>query len=84
LLYGLLIFGFNMIAFSIALSAFFTDSKLAVQTGVTIIVLPSSLVSFLFAKIQMDKMTASMNAVLTGEGAEEITGRWIQWLYFFP
>lgn len=39
-----------------ALSTLFSDSKLAVQVGVMAILIPSSAIGFVFAKLQMDKI----------------------------
>lgn len=49
-LYGAtILFGFALIAFSMALSTIFTDSKLSTQVGMYILMLPTSLFLYLMS-----------------------------------
>jgi hypothetical protein len=75
LLGALLLFGMNLLALSMAMSTLFSDSKLAVQVGTMLILLPSTGVGFMFAKLQMDKVN-NVLAGLMGADAPSNSG-WI-------
>ena len=57
---GMLLFGLNLVALTMAMSATFTDSKISTQIGIFVLFLPSSVLIYIILSIIADSMTSAI------------------------
>jgi hypothetical protein len=78
LLFGLILFGLNCIALTMALSTLFSDSKISTYTGVMLMFIPTNLLYFMFIQIFSGSVDALMDThPYFGE-------KWFEFFYFIP
>ena len=58
LFFGFVLFGLNIVALAMVLSAFFTDSKLSTQIGIFLMFLPTSLFFYSIISVLADSLSA--------------------------